>query len=119
MNTIEIIKRNVTGRMMAGFVLLYMGVLLFMRNSGMYVADWLTGWPLILLVAGVFVGIRYEFKKRSAYYMILFGAFFLVQDMIAETGSDIDLPLWPVIIIAAGIHLVIAKEAQVHRSQVS
>jgi hypothetical protein len=115
MNTFETFNKHVTGKTLAGAILLYLGVLFFVRNTGIYVADWLTGWPLILLIVGIHSGIRNEFTKPAAFYMILFGMFFLAEDILSELGWNSDLPLFPVIIIGFGIHLMLGKNKTVNK----
>jgi hypothetical protein len=109
MNTLETIRKNLTGRTLAGSILLYLGVLFFLRNIGLYIPDWFTGAPLILLVVGIFYGIRHEFTKPAAYYMIIFGLFFLTEDILLEMGWNSDLPFFPIVIIAIGTHLMLGK----------
>jgi hypothetical protein len=109
MNTLERIRKNTNGKMFAGIILLYLGVLFLLRNTGVYVPDWTIGWPLILLTVGIFSAIKNDFKRPRAYYMILFGLFFLAKGILWELGIDIEIPIFPLLIIAVGIHLVLGK----------
>lgn len=110
MKILENIK-NMSGKTFVGIILLYLGLLLFVRDSGVYVAQWLTSWSLILLAGGIFTGIRSAFSKPGPYLMILFGTYFLAESILDEVGSVLDLPMFPVIIIAAGIYFMVRKPA--------
>lgn len=116
MNTLETIKRNATGRNLIGSTLLYLGVIFFLRNMGVYIPEWFTGFSLILLVAGLFHGIRHDFVKPAAIYMIIFGFFFLVEDIMEELGSNADFPFFPIVFIAIGVHVMRGSRRSVRTS---
>ena len=85
---------------MGGIILLIIGTLLLARRAGADLPAWLFTWPMILIVVGLFVGVKTRFRDFGWLILIGIGAFFLL-DRIQ------DLPvreyILPAIVIAAGL----------------
>jgi predicted membrane protein len=93
-----------TGTTLAGLILLAVGGLLLTRQLGVPVPHWIISWPMILIVVGVFMGVRSGFKGLGWAFPLLFGLFFLAEDIVPDV-LDRKL-LWPIMIMSVGALLL-------------
>lgn len=89
-------RENITG----GIILLGIGGILLARQAGADLPPWLFTWPMILIVVGLFVGIKTHFRDFGWLLLIGVGTFFLVDKM-----HDIEIKdyILPIIVIGAGL----------------
>lgn len=100
-------KRRHTGKVWVGFILLAIGTVMLFRALGFFVPDWIFSWPMFLIVIGLIIGFRHNFRRPGAYILILIGSVFLLERMVP--ALDLDHFLWPVAIIALGIYLIVGR----------
>lgn len=100
-------SRSQRSRMLTGLFLLLIGAVLFARNAGMFFPEWLFSWPVILIVIGLFSGLKHSFRRGPWFILILIGGIFL-----ADKVSD-DLYLrpyfWPILFVAAGGYILLGS----------
>jgi hypothetical protein len=89
-------------RTIVGAIILVIGSLLLIGQFDL-IPDWLFSWPIILIGAGVYLGIKTQFKKPVATILIVLGAAFLTTENIDNAGRVV----WPAAIIAAGTWMVL------------
>jgi len=96
---------RVAGRILTGLFILGMGTVLLLHQMGFYFPDWFFSWHILLIVFGVFIGIRNHFRGGGWLIMILVGVFFFLQ----ETFPDIPLRrfFWPGILICVGLFIIV------------
>ena len=100
------------GRVMGGLILVSVGAALLLRRVGFFMPDWLFSWPMILILVGIFIGFKSNFRNNAWYIISLVGCYFLVSDFIPWLNLQ---PLfWPIAIIGLGI-LFILKPHRRHR----
>ncbi len=98
----EIEKRRVLG----GAFIIIIGILFFLRQAGIAVFPyWLFTWPMILIIAGLFVGIRHNFRGGGWLVMIIIGTFFLLDDVLDM--YSLHQYLVPAILVAVGIMIIL------------
>jgi predicted membrane protein len=99
-------RTGFNGRVLAGFVLLVVGVILFARQLGVELPYWLFRWEMFLIVLGVFIGAKDSFRKNGWMILVVIGCFFLLDDWIV----DIRLAkfFWPTIILLAGAAMIVS-----------
>ncbi|MBE7172286.1 MAG: hypothetical protein INR73_16990 [Williamsia sp.] len=90
---------------LAGLILLVIGGVLLLNRMGFPFPNWLFQWPMILVIIGVFDGIRNGFRSPAAIILILIGGFFLLDYIIPS--YSLRHYTWPLIIIALGIGLIL------------
>lgn len=88
-----------------GAVLLIIGGILFARQAGVALPSWLFTWPMILIVVGIFVGIKTRFNDFGWLILIAIGTFFLLDKM---QEIPIKEYLLPIIIVAVGAIIVLS-----------
>ncbi len=98
-------KRKDEGRIIAGLILVGVGAALLLRNSGFPLPYWLFSWPVILILVGIYSGVKHNFKNTSWMVLIAVGGFFLVDRIIP--GLSLAPYFWPILIIALGVIFII------------
>ena len=85
---------------LGGIILLGIGGLLLAREVGAELPKWLFTWPMILVVVGLFVGVKTQFRDFGWLILIGIGVFFLLDRMQEIPVREY---LLPAIVILAGI----------------
>lgn len=84
-----------------GLLLLVVGAVLLLRQTGYPVPYWIFSWQMILILVGLFIGIRHGFKDFSWLIMIIIGFIFLSDDI--WPGVRIKQYAIPVVVISVGL----------------
>jgi predicted membrane protein len=93
-------RRSGRERVTGGMLLLLAGGVLLAREMGVAFPDWLFTWPMILILVGLFMGIKLRFRNPGWIFPLLIGVIFLADEM---TGINLKPYILPVAIIAAGL----------------
>ena len=100
------IKNRDGGRAIAGLLLVGVGAALLLRNMDFpFFPYWLFTWPMILVLVGIYTGVKHNFRNNSWIILIGLGAFFLVDDIFP--GISVRPFFWPIIIILIGIVFIL------------
>ncbi len=102
------------GRILAGLFLLGIGSVLFLRQFGFPMPYWLFQWPVLLIVIGVFIGLRHNFRGPGWLILILIGSIFLA-DFINPEFYLRKFTL-PIIIIIIGAVMIFRPRRFRHRN---
>lgn len=94
-----------SSRIPTGLLLLVIGFLLLAYKMGAPIPDWIFSWPMILIVIGLFIGVKSKFENPGAFIMILIGGVFLAEKTIP--GIDFRNYLVPVILIGLGLIFIL------------
>ncbi len=100
-------KRPGSGKQWAGLILVILGVIFLIRSIGGYIPHWLTSWPMILIVLGIFSGVRNNFRNAGAFILIILGTVFLVGDLIPNV--DFGDFVFPALVMGLGLYLILGK----------
>jgi len=103
-------ERKDEGRIIAGLILVGVGAALLLRNTGFPMPYWLFSWPVILILVGIYSGIKHHFRNNSWMVMIAVGGFFLVDKIIP--GLSLTPYFWPVLIIALGVIFILRPKKE-------
>lgn len=93
------------GKMVAGFVIILIGLVFLGKQMGLPVPSWLFQWPVLLIVIGIITGIKHSFKNKGWLILVTVGSVFLLEDVYPEMG--LSNYIWPVIIIAVGVEMIL------------
>jgi hypothetical protein len=97
------------GKVIAGLILLGIGVIFLLQQLNVwYIADWLFGWYTWLLVWGLYIGARSNFRNSSWLIMVLIGGVFMCEHIF--NGFDAWDFVWPVAIIGLGLWLILRRK---------
>ena len=93
------------GRAFSGLIIILVGSGLLLRQLDVPLPRWLFSWEMLLIVIGVFTGVRHSFKGIGWAIPIVIGAVFLADDMIY--GFSMHRFFWPMFIIAIGLYMIL------------
>lgn len=100
-------KKPGSGKTWAGLILVVLGIIFLIRSLGGLIPDWLTSWPMILIILGLFSGSRNNFRNPGAFILIFIGAIFLSGRIIP--GIELHDFVFPALIIGLGLYLILGK----------
>ena len=99
------------GRVLAGFFLLLVGAAFLLKEMDFpFFPHWLFTWPMILIVIGIYTGIKHEFRNPGWIIMIVVGGVFLADE--ADLGFDFHRFIVPIIILAAGFIMIVRPKGR-------
>ncbi len=99
-------QRGMSGKVLAGLLLITVGlVILGSKLNIFFFPYWVFSWPMILIVIGLFLGFRHNFRKSGWLVLVLIGGLFLANDLIA--GLNLRVYFWPVLLIGIGLWVML------------
>ncbi len=93
-------KANLTG----GIVLFIFGFLLLLDRLGINIPKWLFSWEMFLIVLGLLILIKNEFKSFAGYVLISIGGIFLLKDYFPDLINT--RLILPILIMSYGAYLI-------------
>lgn len=98
-----------------GLILIVIGVFLFLQNLHLDIPHWIFSWKMLLIVLGLLVAIRHNFRGGPWFIMMLVGGMFLVDDIV---GFDFNFPRygWPLILVMIGVYMLTKRPCQRKRN---
>jgi predicted membrane protein len=104
------------GKVIAGLILLLVGGGLLLSQLNFFIFPWwIWRWPMWLILWGLFIGARSNFKKPSWIIMVFIGLAFLAGDIIPAFNAGAFI--WPMAIIALGIWMIVRRNQKWDRKQ--
>lgn len=88
----------------AGVFVILIGIVLLLKQYGIIFPNWLFSWPVLLIVFGVYIGLKHNFRGGAWLALILIGTAFLIDDIMP--GWSIGNYIWPLAIICIGLFLI-------------
>jgi len=104
LNTEEMMKRQQNGKRFAGLIVVALGAVLLGKQFGLQIPEWVMSWPMFLIVIGLYIGVKHQFRKPSWIILCLIGSVFLLDNILG--GISIAQYFWPAIIIVAGLFMI-------------
>ncbi|MDN6310077.1 MAG: LiaF transmembrane domain-containing protein [Flavobacteriaceae bacterium] len=99
-------KHRRLSKITIGILVIATGILVLLRQTGIYIPHWLLSWRMLLVAAGFVILIKHNFKNTAGYIMMFLGLVFILKTSgFVWINSDF---LWPIVIIGVGI-LILAK----------
>ncbi|RYZ94740.1 MAG: hypothetical protein EOP47_27235 [Sphingobacteriaceae bacterium] len=105
MENSNINKPRTSNSIWGGLVLLLIGMVFLLDNLNINVPHWITSWHMILLVIGLIVGVKHNFRGAGWIIMVAVGGIFTLNDF-AELNLNMG-NLWPLILIGIGLSLIL------------
>jgi hypothetical protein len=97
----DIGRKHRSGRIWAGLLLLVIGGVLLLDQMNFPLPDYLFNWHVLLIVIGLWIGLRHNFRGGAWLILIAVGGFFMFQDYYPD--SHVQRFIWPGALILAGI----------------
>jgi predicted membrane protein len=92
-------------KIVAGIIIVGVGIALLLRNMGFLLPPWLFTWPMILILVGIYSGIKHNFRNNSWIILTGIGVFFLIDKFIPTL--HLEPYFWPLVIIGIGLLYII------------
>lgn len=106
-------KPNRTGRILAGLLVLIVGVALL--GNQLHFLDlpgWLFSWKVLVILIGLFIGIKESFRNVTWLIFVMIGSIFLLEDIYPE--FSVRSYFWPILIISIGLWLILSSGRSRH-----
>lgn len=99
-------SHNPIAKVFLGIVFIAAGALLFADKLGYDIPyRWLFSWPMLLIVIGIYTGIKHSFRHFSWLILVGIGSIFLADRLIAD--FTITPYLWPIAIMGVGLFIIL------------
>ena len=92
------------GKVFGGMIVVAIGSLFLAREIGVDLPHWLFSWKMLLIVLGIYTGVKHSFRHMGWLVMVFIGSAFLLQDIIPE--FTISHYIWPIAIILFGLAII-------------
>ncbi len=92
------------GKVVAGLIIVGIGSLFLAREMGAFIPAWIFSWKILLIVIGIYVGIKHSFRSAGWLVPIFIGTAFLLRDNFPELG--ISHYIWPIALIFIGLAII-------------
>ncbi|GAA4340024.1 DUF5668 domain-containing protein [Mucilaginibacter gynuensis] len=107
-NYIDKSKEPRNGKTIAGVILLVVGaVLLINQLNIVFFPGWLISWPMWLIIPGLYIGAKSNFKKNAWFILVLLGVVFLIDEATPHVNTG--RVVWPLAFIAFGIWIILKR----------
>ena len=71
---------NSSSKVWAGAIIVTVGSLLLFRNFGINLPSYIFHWSNILILIGLFIGIKHNFRNGAGIILIIIGSFFTLEE---------------------------------------
>ncbi|MCU0421494.1 MAG: cell wall-active antibiotics response protein [Bacteroidia bacterium] len=92
------------GRVFSGILLVLSGIVLLLKQLGVNFPDWLFTWEMLIIIIGLYIGVKHNFKHTGWLVLISIGGILLIDDIYPETR--LENFLWPAVVILIGIVMI-------------
>lgn len=94
-----------SGKVWAGLFIICIGSVLLLRNVGLVLPSWLFSWSMLLVLLGVFIGLKHRFRHSAWIIMILIGSYFTLEKAL-DQDFDFQRVALPVVLLTIGAILI-------------
>lgn len=100
------------GRVWAGLLLLLVGGVLLLDQMNFPLPDWIFNWHALLIVVGLFIGLRHGFRGGAWLILMAVGGFFMLQDVYPD--NHFHRFIWPCVLILVGLLVMLRPRNHWH-----
>ncbi|WP_266203359.1 LiaF transmembrane domain-containing protein [Pontibacter kalidii] len=99
-------RGGTSGKVLAGLLLIAVGVVILASKLHIFfLPSWVFSWQMLLIVIGLFVGFRQNFRRSGWLVLVLIGTVFLINDLVA--GFNLRIYFWPILLIGIGLWVML------------
>lgn len=95
-----------SGRVLAGFIVISVGLVFLARELGAEIPRWIFSWPSFLIVFGFYLGARHSFRNWVWLIPVAIGSAFLADRWFYMYDFNLTQLVWPIIIIGVGLYMI-------------
>ncbi len=107
-NNINVTNRS--GKVWAGLIIIVVGALILLDNVGFSMPRWLFSWGNLLIVIGLLIGFKHNFRHSGWFIMILIGSYISLENAYGDTINFSKIVL-PCLIVALGLFIIIKPKS--------
>ncbi len=100
-----------SGRIWGGIVLLLVGVALLMNNIIPGLPHWIFSWRTLLILIGLVLGIKSQFRNTGWFILVLIGSYFTL-DKAFENYVDFEKIGFPILLLILGAFILLRPKKQ-------
>ncbi|MDB5263039.1 MAG: hypothetical protein JWQ14_2320 [Adhaeribacter sp.] len=101
-------SRSNSGKVMAGFILISVGSILLLNRLDFFLfPGWLFSWPMILIVVGLFIGAKHQYRNPAWFILVAIGTVFLIERFYPVINAS--RYIWPILFIVFGIYMIFGR----------
>jgi predicted membrane protein len=97
--------REPQGRIMGGLIIIAVGGVLLARQMGIDLPYWLFNWEMLLIVLGVFIGAKHNFRDSRWLIPVVIGTLLLINHHVYD--FNLARYFWPLVIIGIGLFMIL------------
>ncbi|MBS1616757.1 MAG: hypothetical protein JST06_11645 [Bacteroidetes bacterium] len=101
---------NRAGRTIFGIAILLIGIVFLLQSVFPNFPGPHFGWPLIVIIIGLLIGIKHRFRNHSWWFLILIGLAYSFPFTLPNGVSSLRI-LWPVVLLAGGLAIIFSKKS--------
>lgn len=107
-----------SGKVMAGLLLIAVGVVILASKLNIFFfPQWIFSWQMLLIVIGLFIGFRHNFRKSGWLVLVLIGSVFLINDLF--TGFNLRIYFWPILLIGIGLWVMLKPRSNRYENRIN
>ncbi len=112
MNNLHHNPSKQSGKIIAGFILMAVGLLLLLKQfDWFFFPSWLFSWPMILIIVGLVRRGSSRSNNSNWLILVIIGCLFLLGEIFPNV--NVVNHGWPVIIIAAGLWMIFRQNQSI------
>ena len=101
-------SRSNSGKVMAGFILIAVGTVLLLNRLDFFLFPrWLFSWPMILIVIGLFIGAKHQYRNPAWFILVAIGTVFLIERFYPVINAS--RYIWPILFIVFGLYMMFGR----------
>jgi predicted membrane protein len=112
METYSKTKNNRNYRVGVGLLILLIGINFLLNNFGLYTPDWLFSWHSFLLVLGLIIGSKRDFKGGGWLALVLIGGYFTFEEITHWSLANYAFPIGLTLL---GLYLIFSPNIRSYR----
>lgn len=97
-------KNHAEKQLGLGILILVIGSVFLLRNSGLAIPHWILSWHTIMLGAGIWLGYRKNFEGSGWLALTIIGGIFTFKDLVFFDFSRVT---GAIALIAVGLYLIL------------
>jgi len=93
---------------LAGILLLMVGVIFLIQHLNFFFFPyWIFSWPMILIIFGLYTGVKHNFRNSAWCITVTVGVLFLINEIFPYV--NVWHNFWPLVIIVIGIKMILSR----------
>ena len=103
-------KHQRHGHIWTGLIILIIGVAALLKAIAVPLPNWLFTWPMLIILIGIFSGVKSGFRGYSWLFMVIVGGAFLAGYIIPDLETK--KFIWPSVLILIGLAFILMPRSK-------